>query len=414
MRVPIVSSRGVLGAVNRIVRNLGLSLAAFDVDSVVAAACERARLYDFGAPELRESLRLLLADLDTQSRLTPIGRLAARRDIVNLLAQRLGLVADRARYPAIADEEVARPLFIIGMPRTGTTLIHHLLGADPSHRVARAWEVMCPSPPPGLDRSESDPRIAQADRQLRWLDWLAPTLKTMHPLGAHLGLECIAIMSYSLLSSRFDATYRVPRYQAWLARQDHRPAYEFHRRFLQHLQWRTPSRRWVLKAPAHLPTLEALLAVYPDALIVQTHRDPVVALASVASLNATLRGAFSDDVDQTAIGPVEARRWATAVERGIEVRASGRVPAEQFVDVHYQDLIADPLGTVQGIYRSFDLPFTEAVARRMHAHLTRHPKDANGAHRYSLAACGLDPDEVSRRFKAYREHFGIASEPVPV
>lgn len=416
MSLPRASSRTLFNVINALGRNLersGIAPATFDVESVLAAARARTGLDDFGPPEPRQPLGLLLQDLEAHAHLTPLGRLSARRDMVTLLAHRLQLVADRARHPAIAEEVVARPLFILGLPRTGSTLIHHLLGEDPANRVGRAWEIMCPSPPPVRAGYETDPRITRAERELRWFDRLAPDFKTMHPLGARLGLECIAITAHALLSSRFHTMYRLPRYQAWLEAQDHRPAYEFHRRFLQHLQWRTPATRWVLKAPAHMPTLEALFAIYPDALVVQTHRDPVVVLASVVSLTATLRGAFSDAVDRTAIARVELRRWAEAVQHAIDVRTEGRVPDDQFVDVHYRDLVADPVGTVRGIYRGFGLPFSEDAERAMRRYLARHPTGENGAHHYSLAACGLDADEVSRTFKAYREHHGVAAEPIP-
>lgn len=389
----------------------GVSFAAFDQESIVREARVQARLEDFGGDEFQEPLRRLLMAYETEARFTTVGRLAARRDTVSLLANRLRLVEDRKRSPAIAHEVVRRPLFIVGLPRTGSTLLHHLLAQDPASRVLQAWEVMHPSPPPERSRYETDPRIARAERQLRWLDRMAPEFKAIHPLGAQLALECIAVMSYSFLSSRFHTTYHVPSYQQWLERQDLQPAYELHRRVLQHLQWRTPAERWILKAPSHLYGLEALFETYPDAVVVQTHREPLVVLASVASLTAVLQRAFTDRLDLGEIGDEVTRRWANGLERAMHLRQSGRVPGDRLFDVHYHDLLADPIAVVRRIYTRFDVPFTGEAERRMRHHLAANPQGKHGKHRYSLTSFGLDPEELTHRFKTYREHFGVRTEP---
>jgi hypothetical protein len=389
---------------------LGHRPIALDERALLEAAHRLTGLDDFGGDEFREPLRILLQGYDTEARLTLLGRIAARRDTLSLLANRLRLVDDRRRHPAIAEQRIERPLFIVGLPRTGSTLLHHLMAQDPTSRVAQAWEVMAPSPPPERARYETDPRIAEAERQLRWLDVLAPDFKSIHPLGARLALECIAIMAFAFLSPRFHTTYRVPTYQEWLERQDLRPAYAFHRRVLQHLQWRVPADRWILKAPSHLWGFEALFDTYPDARVVQTHRDPLTALASVASLTAVLQRAFTDELDLGEIGLEVTRRWATGLERGMQIRRNGALPAERFLDVNYHELVADPLATVRRLYAHFDIPFSEEAEGRMRRHLADYPKDRHGAHTYSLAAFGLDPDELAHRFKGYREHFGIEPE----
>ncbi|MGH7332555.1 MAG: sulfotransferase, partial [Candidatus Rokuibacteriota bacterium] len=250
-------------AVGALLKRSGLPLISLDEPQLLAAARRRARLEDFGEDGFREPLRLVLQGLEHEARLTLIGRITAREDIVGLLANRLRLQEEGLRHPEIGAEQVRHPLFIVGMPRTGSTLLHHLLARDPASRVAQAWEVMAPSPPPEKATYETDPRIARAARQLRWFDAIAPEFKAIHPLGAQLALECIAIMSASFLSSRFHTTYRVPTYQNWLEGQDLGPAYRFHRRVLQQLQWRMPAGRWVLKAPSHLVAFDALLEAYP-------------------------------------------------------------------------------------------------------------------------------------------------------
>ncbi len=413
MTIAGTSFRAFIGAFNvlgRVLEHAGVSVASFDQESIVREARARAHLDDFGGDEFQEPLRRLLLAYETEARFTTVGRLAAWRDTVSLLVNRLHLVEDRKRYPAIAHETVRRPLFIVGLPRTGSTLLHHLLAQDPGSRVLQAWEVMHPSPPPERSRYETDPRIAHAERKLRWLDRMAPEFKTIHPLGARLALECIALMSYSFLSSRFHTTYHVPSYQEWLEQQDLRPAYELHRRILQHLQWRTPAERWILKAPSHLYGLEALFETYPDAVVVQTHREPLVVLASVASLTAVLQRVFTDQLDLREIGDEVTRRWANGLERAMHLRQSGRVPADHFLDVQYHDLLADPIAVIRRIYTRFEVPFTEEAEGRMRRHLAANPQGKHGMHRYSLAAFGLDPEELSHRFKAYREHFGVRAE----
>ena len=385
----------------------GLPIARFDPDSLLREARARTGLEDFGGDEFRDPLRRLLEGYDTEAGLSVIGRLAARRDTLSLLVNRLRLVEDRKRHPAIAAETIRRPLFIVGLPRTGSTLLHQLLAHDPGSRVPQAWEVMFPSPPPDRASYETDPRIDQAAAQLRWLDRMAPEFKASHPLGARLALECIAIMSYSFLSSRFHTTYHVPSYQEWLEGQDLRPAYALHRRFLQHLQWRAPGERWILKAPSHLYGLDALFETYPDAIVVQTHREPLVVLPSVASLTAVLQRVFTDRIDLGEIGLEVTRRWANGLERAMDLRRSGRVPGDRFLDVRYHDLIADPMAVVRDIYTRFDLPLTDEAERRMQRHLAANPQGKNGVHRYALDTFALDSAELTHRFQAYREHFGL-------
>jgi len=414
-RMKILSSaaRGVIHAANttgRGLRRLGVETVSLDERALLEAARRETGLEDFGGDDFREPLGLVLEGLETEARLTPLGRLVARRDLLGLLTNRLRLAEDRKRHPGITEQQIARPFFIIGLPRTGSTLLHHLISQDPASRAPQAWEVMTPSPPPEAARYDTDPRIAEAERKLRWLDWLAPDFKAIHPLGAQLAIECIAILSHSFLSSRFHTTYRTPSYQAWLKKQDRRPAYAYHRRFLEHLQWRTGADRWVLKAPAHLYALDALFAIYPDALVVQTHRDPRMVLGSVASLTLSLQSAFAGPLDPAEIGREVMQSWTEGLERGMHVRRTGPAGAERFFDVRYQQLLADPIGTVREIYRHFELPLTVEAEHRMRSHLRGNPQHKHGRHAYDLKAFGLDGASLDQHFGSYREFFGIEPE----
>ena len=405
------AARAVIRAANitgGCLRRLGIEPISLDERSLLETACRETGLEDFGGDEFRELLRLVLHCLETEARLTLIGRLVARHDLLGLLTNRLRLAEDRKRHPGIASQRITRPFFIIGLPRTGTTLLHHLISQDPASRAPQAWEVMAPSPPPEEARYETDPRIDDAERKLQWLDWLAPDFKAIHPLGARLAIECIAILSHSFLSSRFHTTYRVPSYQAWLKKQDMRPAYAYHRRFLEHLQWRTRGDRWVLKAPAHFYALDALLAIYPDALVVQTHRDPLTVLGSVASLTLSLQSAFAEPLDLTEIGREVVQSWTEGLARAMRVRRAG--PAKSFFDVRYHELLGDPIGTVRQIYGHFGLTLTAEAERRMRSHLAGHPQHKYGRHAYDLKAFGLDGTSLDQHFRPYREFFAIDPE----
>jgi hypothetical protein len=389
---------------------LGLRLVSLDEKHILDSARRATGLDDFGDADFREPLRRLLDALESEADLTLLGRIAAHRDLHGLLTNRLRLVEDRKQNPAIAGERIVAPIFIVGLPRTGSTALHHLLAQDPDTRGAQAWEVMYPSPPPTRATYETDPRIARAAGQLRWLDWLAPDFKAIHPVGAQLPLECIAIMSASFLAARFQTTYNVPSYEAWLATQDMRPAYAFHRRFLQHLQWRAPGARWVLKAPSHVFSFDALLDTYPDARILQTHRDPVAAVASVASLSSVLHRAFGRQRHPTRFGHEVTHRWTEGLERSLELRRSGRVAPERIVDVHHHEIAADPMAVVRRIYSQFDLPLTAAADARMRAFLAEHPRSGQGRHEYAPEPFGLNREDLARRFRVYSEHFGVRPE----
>jgi len=278
-----------------------------------------------------------------------------------------------------------------------------LLAQDPAHRVPQVWEVMHPASAAG---SESQ-RKARSARELAWMDRLAPELKLMHPLAAELPQECIAIDSHTLQSQEFQTTHTVPNYQRWYEHQTLLPVYRFHRRFLQWLDWQRPGQRWVLKAPAHLFGLDALLEVYPDAAIVQTHRDPLQVMASLASLGTTLRTAFAESVDPVAVGREKARRWGDGLLAAVRARAAGRLPERPFLDIAYADIVADPVATVERIYRHFELDLSDEAEDRMRQFLARNPKDKHGRHRYTLEQFGLNRAAESERFAAYRERFGV-------
>jgi len=389
----------------RLMDGPGRRFVGLHADHLISAGRRRAGGHDFEDTTFLDGLERLVHSLATEARLNLLGRIAARESIVSHLANRLSLERDRRRYPEIAVQRLDRPLVITGLPRSGSTLLHTLLAQDPANRVPQTWEMLSPSPPPERATYECDPRIAITERHLRWFQRLVPEFARIHPVGARLPEECVVMLSHSFLSAQFCSMYVVPSYQTWMRAQDLVPAYQLHRRFLQHLQWRCRGDRWVLKAPAHLPALRELCAVYPDVGVVLTHREPLEVLASEASLHTVLRQTFSDAVDPAVVGREVTELTAEEIQAGLRARDDGCAPPERFLDVRYRDLAADPIGTVRKIYEHFDMPFTATAQARMQRYVAETPKDKHGAHVYSLAQFGLNPDEERERYRAYRERF---------
>jgi len=385
----------------------GLPLVRLDASLFEEEARQRTGLDDFGDPRFHEPLRRLIADFEESAQLSFLGRIAARQDMIRLLSNRLRMEWERKRHPGIAIQPVTGPLFVTGLPRTGTTLLHGLLAQDPVHRAPLSWEMMFPAPTPERAHHHHDPRIAAAERQLRWFHRLNPGFRRIHELGARLPEECLIITSHSFLSFQFQTSHHVPRYQEWLEAQNLRPSYEMHRRFLQHLQWRWRGERWVLKAPAHLFGIRALLDVYPDAGVILTHRDPLQVVGSLASLTYHLRSTFSDEIDPLQVGPEMTHRWADGLYRALRAREDGLVRADRFLDVRYDDLVADPMASVRRIYTHYGLLLSPVAEERMRRFLAQHPKDKHGRHQYTLAEFGLDRDEEAERYRPYRDRFDL-------
>jgi Sulfotransferase family len=403
----------LLSLINTIGRPLtknGLSFLRLDETTLLNKACAQTGLDDFGDDTFREAMRVLLRAYETEAQLSFVGRICVREDSVRLLKNRLRLVADRRRHPGIAAEVIRRPLFITGLPRSGTTFLHALLAQDPAHRAPQVWEVMHPSPPPEKASYATDARITTTARELKWLDLLMPDFETVHLIDARLPQECIAITSHDFRSYTFESMYSVPSYRAWHDRLDKRPVYEFHRDFLQHLQWRCPGQRWVLKAPSHLLALEALLQVYPDAGIILTHRDPLKVLASCASFTEVLRRGFSDHVDKASLAQEVLQRWVEGAGLAVKYRQAPGDVQQQLFDVHYVELLQNPMSLVRRIYGFFDLELSGAAETAMERFLLANPKNKGGVHRYSLEEFGLNPETERRRFQFYLDFFGIEPE----
>ena len=399
-----------INAVNRFLQNKGHEFVRLDEAHLFEKSRKRTGLDDFGDESFRQPLGVLLNSLESDADLNLVGRISVQSEIVRMLCNRLRMLEDRKRRPEIGDEVVRRPLFITGLPRSGTTFLHALLAQDPGCRAPQVWEVMHPSPPPETGSYHVDPRIVETERALKWLDILMPDFKRVHLIHARYPQECIAITGQAFISYVFESMYHVSSYRLWHDRLDKRPVYEFHRWFLQHLQWRCPGTHWVLKAPSHLMALDALLDVYPDAEIVMTHRDPLKVLPSCASFTKVLREPFTGSIDKGKIGIEVSSRWERSAWQALHFRQTNQGLGGHFCDVQYADLERDPMSVVRGIYRHFDRELTAEAELAMRRFAAENPKDKNGAHCYSLEEFGLDRETEKRRFQFYTDSFGIAPE----
>jgi hypothetical protein len=383
-------------------------VAGLSESSLVTAAQAAAALNDALPPELLQALRDLLPSLLHEARLTDGGLFGVRRRLVRILSNRLRIERDLRTHPEVLSVSIVRPIIILGPPRTGTTLLHRLLALDPAARAPALWELECPSPPPELATYDRDPRIAAAQRYLEEAYQAAPALRELHPIASTEPDECSWLMLSSLRTRQLLFEYDLPSYAQTLTHANLLVTYRLHRRQLQLLTWRCPAQRLVLKHPSHLWFLEALFTVYPDALIIQTHRDPVRVLPSAVRLSATLRAVSSDAVNPTSIAENGLRELPLALERAATVRDAR---PGSFCDVHYGDLVRDPVSEARRIYRCFSLPWSDELEARMRRWLeqTGHAQREPGRYQ-PLAELGLTTEAVRAAFASYTQRFDVASE----
>lgn len=380
-----------------------MSFPRLDEDSVVRAAIEETGLEDFGSDEHLEPMRVLLASLEGEAQLTFIGRLAARSQVVTLLANRLRMQEWWSRHPEILDQAVPAPVVVVGLPRSGTTLLQQLLACDPDNRSLLFWEATRPAPPPERASYETDDRIAAAARAQRLLDYVAPDANRLHPVGAQLPTECVSLLAHSFASLELGAINRVPAHLEWCLRADLRPHYRYYRAQLQLLQWRCAGVRWTLKSPAHLLALDDLFSVFPDARVVWLHRDPARSVTSHCSLVSVLHAIGSDAVDRRAIGEEWSNVWSQAVTRALQTRGERR---DAVHDVAYDDLVADPMAVVDRLYTWMGAELGTTASAAMTAFLGSPRHAARGVHEYRPEDFGLDEHALRHGpFAAYGASF---------
>ncbi len=363
---------------------------------LLEAAIAAAGFDDFGPDEWRDGFRVLLGALDDNTLLNRTGRLVLRQMIVRDLAARL--VAERGfrQYPESADAVIERPLVIVGHPRTGTTALQEMLSLDPQFQGLQLWLTRAPQPRPAPDLWFEDAAYQACDQSIALIREHQPDLYAIHKMEAGKVDECWNLMSQSFAHSSWLAQTQLPAYRAWFDACDMRPVYERHRRNLQLIGATEPGKRWMLKDSTHLFALDAFLEVYPDACVVQTHRDPVSSIASVCNLCWTARSGLNDSESHAEYGQAVLDLWHAGVERTLAMR--GRKDPQQFVDVSFKHFRSDPLGVIEGIYRHFGFEFDETTRARVAEFRNENPPPL---HRHSLEDWGLEPAEVIERFADY-------------
>ncbi len=375
---------------------------------MMARAVRRTGLSDFGDAPFLEPLRIFVDSCARESNLSLFGRFATEWDIVRFLTNLLRLRAVEEADSSIQHRRIAAPIFITGLPRSGTTFLHQLMMLDPDNRGPMVWETIFPSAEDGSATRRAD----VVDRQLRAFARIAPEFSGLHPIEARSPQECSEITAHVFRSLRLDTNYLVPSYRAWLDADAalHLPAYRFHKRFLRHLSPQPSYEgRWVLKCPEHLFALGALRAVYPDARLVFVHRDPIKVLASVAHLTEVLRQPFMRSVDRERIGRDESARWVDGTRRMIQADQDQGFQ-QTICHVHHTDLIRDPLGAVGHVYRHFGLDQPEDLGPAIDAYVRSRP---NGGYRhaaYHLGNHGLREAAERDKFRPYMRYFGVEPE----
>jgi hypothetical protein len=387
----------------RTLRRLGVDAPSLDAAALHRAAERRAGRSGYGSWDFGEPLERLLKAYHDEAKLTTLGRVTVREYLVSLLDNLLRMEAERAASSEIERQRITAPVFIIGLPRTGTTHLHGLISEDPANRSPATWEVMYPA----AARTETGVARARAQTasRLGWADRLAPEFMRIHPIAADLPQECIAITAQVFMSIQFHTTHDVASYQDWFESAPQKLGFDFHHRFLQHLQAKSAGNRWVLKAPGHLFALAGLLERYPDARVIHTHRDPLRVMASMASHATVLRRAFSDDTDPKHIARDWADRWARALDTFLGVR--DRAPAAQFLDVSFESIEHDAIGTVERVYDFLGWPLNLDARTAMQRFLAANPKNKHGVHSYTLEQFGLSRATEAARFRNYCERFAI-------
>jgi hypothetical protein len=378
-------------------------------DDLIGRVQRSTGLDDFGDTPFREGLEIFLRACAEEADLSLFGRLGTRWDIGRLLSNLLRLRDEELRTPEILEQPIARPIFITGLPRSGTTFLHQLLAVDDGNLVPRVWQLIHPYPVPGND-AKHDRRRLRVARQLRLFQILAPGFRQMHPIGADSPQECSEITAHVFASSRFDTTYSVPSYRRWLDRIGHLEAFRLHKRFLQHLQAQARSSgSWVLKCPDHVFALAEIRAVYPDARFVFVHRDPLQVTASVARLTEVLRRPFTKHIDRAALGRQEIDRWSLGAE--LMIRAADEQPfAEPICHIHYRDLARDPPGTVEKLYNHFGLALKPKMVSRIEQLVQTNPNGGYGINQYRFDTYQIDPAAARERYAVYVERFQVLAE----
>ena len=383
-------------------------VAPLDAAELIATAQRNTGLSDFGDDDWREPFEILIRSINEEAELHFFGRLWTRQEMLLFLENRLRIEECYRQHPEIEDEVIDRPVFVTGLPRSGTSILFELLAQDKQFLAPANWEFVLPCPPPEAATYRNDPRVPRAQELITQMGRVAPAYQAMHEMGAWIPNECGVAFPLSFRSQHLAASFQVPSYVGWLFAADQKPAYAYYRRLLKLLQWKNPRDHWLLKAPEHQSFLPTLFEVFPDARVIVTHRDPVKAQGSVTNLLGTIYHMRSDK-------PFDAQAFeelltpegtAARLEQMIDWLEGGVIPADQITHSHYAALVDSPLEALEALYARIGFPFTEQARSAVENYLAHKPKGKFGAHKYAVA----EDDQTRRIFQRYQEYFNVISE----
>ena len=375
------------------------------VEKIIAAASAQTGLTEFGDPSVLEGLQRLLDAYATEARFTERGAAMAEGDLVNFMGIRMKIEDWLAKHPELLEAPIEKPMFVFGLPRTGTTLVINLLNADPARRSFLRWEAYDPTPPAQPNELSAGPRYQKMQDKTQMALQYMPHIAAIHFEHADSPTECQFLMTPSFCSQVYESQADIPTYRQWFMHEaDYLPAFRQHKRTLQALQHHAKGR-WTLKNPWHPLYLDALTTVYPDAQLVMTHRDPADVVGSICSLIKYVRAIYSDEVDLRGIGESFMETFEIMIARADAFKA--KHGANAIHDVQYADVMRDPIGSVRDIYEHFGDPFTAEAEAAMQAYMADNQKGKHGKHSYDLAEYGLTREGVHERFKNYIERYDI-------
>ena len=372
---------------------------SYDADELIAEAKSQTGFDDFGEPPYSEGLEVLLETYDRHVKDSE-GRKRCRDRVVTLLATRLKCEHAFNTIPAIAGQEIKAPIFVTGLPRSGTSALLNLLVSAPDNRGLLQWEVQFPDPWLDSRPGQEDPRYSSLVRALE--QTRNPEFARIHYFDADTPEECVMLHAYAFDGVQLGFEIMLEPYRGWLLQRDLEPVYTYQKRLMQMLNWRNPGKHWMLKAPAHMWGIDAILKVFPDARFVWCHRDPALVVPSVNSMNRVVMGMYAGDIshlDAAETGQAVMEWYAMSLERGLAQRA--KLPPELFVDCSQREFVNEPMAVVEKVYRAFNLPLSDESRAAMQAHADGNPQGKHGKHEYKLAEFGLTREMIEARFAFY-------------
>lgn len=395
------STLNVINGVGGTLKKVRLDPFKINADSIIAKVKKKAN-YNGSLPHAEEGLRELVKSINEEGKPNTFGSLAVKSLLERLLYGRYKVEQELAKNPQIEKEEIKQPVFIIGMPRTGTTILHALMAEDPAHRSPLAWECLLPYPAATPETFRNNDQLKAVTKEFSQLFKLVPDFLKKHYMAADSPQECLGITALNFTSFQSSAQLYVPSYMDWFfQKSDMLDNMKFHKRFLQYLQsGGVKSDRWLLKSPVHLMRLPEIFEVYPDARIIMTHRPPEFVVASTASLMSSVRSLYSDKEDPNRTGREQADLWSLYFNKFLKDRKSLN-KEDQIIDLQFEDFVKDQVGTVKKIYKRFNWPLSEKAIYNFDHFLEKNPREKHGKHNYSLETFGLNKEEIDHQYQDY-------------